>query len=130
MLDPKPSPEALAIAIKISHNTLCRYRQPVHLSPHRLNLVERIRHFAEQRKVKARSWSEDCPMMCEVASPDGQASETDGSSELLLKLLDCPTRLTKHPGVKLFDIFSKAFVIEDGKIVAQPLAAKVTPKAK
>lgn len=40
-MDPKPSPEALAIAIKISHRTLYRYRQPVYLNPHRLTLRPR-----------------------------------------------------------------------------------------
>jgi NAD(P)H-flavin reductase len=54
------------------------------------DLVGRIRRFAEQRKVKARSWSEDCLMMCEVAPAAGQASATEGSSETLLKLLELP----------------------------------------
>lgn len=40
-MDPKPSPEALAITIKISHKTLYRYRQPVYLNPHRLMLRPR-----------------------------------------------------------------------------------------
>ena len=62
------------------------------------DLVRRIRLFAEQRKVKARSWSEDCLIMCEVASAAGDASATEGSSETLLTLLELPDPFDEVPG--------------------------------
>jgi len=62
------------------------------------DLVGRIRRFAKQRQVKARSWSKDCLMMCEVAPAAGQASATEGSSETLLKLLELPDPFDEVPG--------------------------------